>query len=104
LYGDPVNRTPGLIDKVDTLLAGMSNLSADVEQLKRRRTKPSCWVFGYVVYCIAGVFAIFAVVNMVPGGNDVGNLAPEVSAVIAVILAVVALILLLSGHGWIRGE
>lgn len=97
LYGDPINRTPGLFDKLD-------KLSADIDRMQRKRPNITNWVLGYFTFCFSGFFAILTVVNWVSTVTHVGYLPIEVSGGAAVALALVALLFFLTGFGWIGGE
>jgi len=103
LYGDPQSRTPGLFDKVDTLIDKMDQFSSELERLKRRHPNITNWVLGYVTHYASIIFAIVAILNSVPG-ISVGSITSEVSAALAVVLGLLALVFLLVGYGWIGGE
>lgn len=103
LYGDPQSRTPGLFDRLDTLIAKMDQFSTELERLKRRRPNITNWVLGYVTHYASIVFTIITIINSIPGVS-VGNMPVEVSATLAVVLAAAALVFLLIGYGWIGGE
>lgn len=103
LYGDPQSRTPGLFDRLDTLIAKMDQFSTELERLKRRRPNITNWVLGYVTHYASVFFLILTIINLQPG-HTIGQLPPEVSAAIAIVLAILALVFLLIGYGWIGGE
>jgi len=103
LYGDPQSRTPGLFDRLDTLIAKMDQFSADLERLKRRHPNITNWLLGYTTHYASIVFTIITIINSIPGVS-VGNMPVEVSATLAVVLAAAALVFLLIGYGWIGGE
>jgi hypothetical protein len=98
LYGDPVNRTPGLIEKVDFLLTKM-------ERLEHPKNRPNItnWILGYITFYASGFFAILSAVHLV-SQHALWELPIEASAAIAVVLAMLALLFLLTGFGWIGGE
>lgn len=98
LYGDPVNRIVGLIEKVDLLLSKM-------DRMEHTRSRPNItnWIIGYITFCASGFFAIISVVHAI-SGHSLWDLPIEVSAAIAVVLAMVALLFFLTGFGWIGGE
>lgn len=105
LYGDPQSHTPGLFDKVDTLSHKLDKLSSEIDHIQRKRPNITNWVLGYFTFCASGFFAILTVVNMVPTHQvQIGYLPVEVSAGVAVALALLALLFFLTGFGWIGGE
>lgn len=97
LYGDPINRTPGLFDKLD-------KLSADIDKMQRKRPNITNWVLGYFTFCASMFFTILTVVNWVSPATQASYLPVAVSGGAAVALALVALLFFLTGFGWIGGE
>jgi hypothetical protein len=110
MYGDPASRSQGLFDKVDSLKTELGGkidcvqrdvnlLRQDLEQVKSKKPNPTSWTVGYVSFCASGIFAVIAIFNLIPR-TTILNIAPEMAAISAVVLAAVALHFFRTGFGW----
>ena len=66
-YGDDYARVPGLLNQVEGLRTDIAavrgdvlSLSGDIAQVKAHKPQVWLWALGYVVFLLAGMFAMVA--------------------------------------------
>lgn len=100
LYGDQATRSPGLLSQLESHEGRLQRLEQRADKLEqRRRDNPIAWTAGYVSFCVAGVFAITALLNQLQGHHVLG-MPFEVATWLAVVFAALALVLFIVGFGW----
>ena len=102
LYGDTTLRTPGLFNELDSLRKDVHSMKIDVESIKNRRPRLYQWLAGYAAFCVGLILAVIALLDQ---GQVIHTRVPaELAGLLAVVLITVAAVLLMSGHGWTKGD
>lgn len=99
VYGDPATRSSGLMSEFDGLRMDVKALEADLKMVKSKRPNVLAWTSGYLMFCVAVVFAIAALLNQLQGHHLMG-LPAEWAAWLAMGFALAALLLFVAGFGW----
>lgn len=103
LYGDPQTRHAGLLNEFEGLRKDLVAVRADVASMQRRKPNVLLWVAGYTTTLAAVIFAAVALINSIQG-HELWGMPPIVAIANALGAALVSMLLLVGGHGWLRGQ
>lgn len=100
LYGDSATRSPGLLSQLESQEVRLRLIEQRIEKIEaRRQANPVAWTAGYILFCMAGVFGIAALLNQIEGHRLLG-IAPDVAGWLAAMFGGLALVLFIVGFGW----
>lgn len=99
IYGNSYLRTPGLLNDLDSLKKDIIAIRRDVEEIKNRRPHMATWLLGFAALCGAIIFGTISIFN--GSWNIVTRIPADLAGWIAAVLVVAAVVLLISGEGWL---
>lgn len=102
-YGDPRERTSGLLAEFEGLRRDVQGLRQDMYRLQLQRPNFLLWVSGYVAFLISGVFVMIAFYDY-PHMRELLTMPPQVALFMAMLFVLIALVLFSAGFGWISGS
>ena len=102
MYGDPQTRHAGLINEFESLRSDLARVREDVASMQRRRPNALIWISGYATMFFANGFSVIGLINSIDNHNLLDIQAP-IAMGLAVGLTMLAMFLLLGGHGWLDG-
>lgn len=100
LYGDKEARRGGLLDEFEGLRRDVQTLNEDVKRIKAKRPNVWLWIMGYLSFVASVTFGVVGILNQIDNHN-VWGLPAAVALWLAAMLAAGALLMFLSGFGWL---
>jgi hypothetical protein len=109
LFGDPRERTSGLLTEFEGLRHDVRGLRHDVQQMQLRaavqRPNLGLWMMGYAAFLTSGAFAMSAFFTY-SQAQVLLQIPPHLALGLALFFALLALGLFVAGFGWLssRGQ
>jgi hypothetical protein len=100
LYGDHATRSTGLLVEFDALRREVQSLQQEIQRIKNKRPSIPTWMAGFLVFCVGGVAAMVALINLLPGFNIFG-VSSTAAMWLAIVFGASALALFIAGFGWL---
>lgn len=107
-YGDDYARVPGLLNQVEGLRTDIAavrgdvlSLSGDIAQVKAHKPQVWLWALGYVVFLLAGMFAMVAFAGL-PEMRALLSMPAPLALSLALVFTVAAALLFAGGFGWLQ--